>query len=198
MDFGQNFGTSREFLIALQSFAKAQSSQRPHQKFSLGSELMFQKTIEMRVNGMDYTILAYTHWTLLQLLRDHLGLTGTKEGCGNGECGACSVIFNGKIVRSCLILACEADKSEILTIEGLGKGKDLDLIQKAFIEAGAVQCGFCSPGFIMAAKALLMSHPNPTKKQISQAFSGHLCRCTGYETVFQAVEIALNLYKQSS
>ncbi|MCD6309790.1 MAG: (2Fe-2S)-binding protein [Candidatus Eremiobacteraeota bacterium] len=132
-----------------------------------------------------------SHLTLLRFLRENLGLTGTKEGCGNGECGACTVIVDGKPVRSCLVLAVEINGKKILTIEGLAKNGKLHPIQQAFIDANAIQCGFCTPGFIMATYSLLKRHPEPTEQQIRQALSGHLCRCTGYEAIFEAVKMAV-------
>lgn len=149
-----------------------------------------KKTLEFTLNNMKYKRDVEMHWTLLRFIRDSLGLTGTKEGCGNGECGACVVLLNGKPVRSCLVLACEIDGAHILTIESLSHGRELHVIQQAFLEAGAVQCGFCTSGFLMATKALLSHNSNPSKNDIATAFSGHLCRCTGYETLFQAVELA--------
>lgn len=150
-----------------------------------------QRTIEFTLNGMKYRREVHMHWTLLRFLRDSMGLTGAKEGCGNGECGACAVLLDKKPVRSCLVLACEIDGVDIVTIEGLGKGKELDLIQEAFVESGAIQCGFCTSGFVLATKALLLASPVPRREDVIRAFSGHLCRCTGYETLFQAVNLAV-------
>lgn len=127
---------------------------------------------------------------LLDFLRDELGLTGTKEGCGEGECGACTVIIDGKAVNSCLILLPEIDGSEITTIEGLSKNGELDPIQKAFIDEGAVQCGFCTPGMIMSTKALLDRKVNPSDEEIMEAIEGNLCRCTGYYKILQAIRTA--------
>ncbi|HDP79186.1 MAG TPA: (2Fe-2S)-binding protein [Mesotoga infera] len=127
---------------------------------------------------------------LLDFLRDELGLTGTKEGCGEGECGACTVIIDGKAVNSCLVLLPEIDGSEITTIEGLSKNGELDPIQKAFIEEGAVQCGFCTPGMIMSTKALLDRKVNPSDEEIMEAIEGNLCRCTGYYKILQAIRTA--------
>lgn len=144
-------------------------------------------TINLRVNGEEVTTEVESHRTLLEFLRDQLHLMGVKEGCGDGECGACTVLVNGEPVRSCLILAVEAHSAEILTIEGLVEGEKLDPLQQAFIDQGAVQCGFCTPGLIMGAKALLDRHSHPTEEQIREAIGGHLCRCTGYETILQAI-----------
>jgi carbon-monoxide dehydrogenase small subunit len=126
------------------------------------------------------------------LIRDDLHLTGTKEGCGKGECGACTVIMNGELVASCLVLAPQADGAVITTIEGIGNGGHLDLIQEAFIETGAVQCGFCTPGMILAAKKLLEENPHPDEEEIKRGISGNLCRCTGYQKIFDAIKLAAN------
>ena len=155
-------------------------------------------TINFLLNGKKYTKEVEMHWTLLRFLRDVMGLTGTKEGCGKGECGTCTVLLNGKAVRSCLVLACEVDGGEIITIEGLNSRESLDIIQQAFLEAGAVQCGFCTPGLIMAIKGIMMETPKPTKDMIIKALSGHLCRCTGYESILQAVELIVNRSKSIS
>jgi aerobic-type carbon monoxide dehydrogenase small subunit (CoxS/CutS family) len=146
--------------------------------------------IDLTVNGEEVTAQVASQQTLLEFLRDELNLTGTKEGCGDGECGACTVILNGQPVRSCLLLAVEADGAVVETIEGLADGAHLHPVQKAFVEAGAIQCGFCTPGLVLAVKALLDRHPHPTEEQIQEALGGHLCRCTGYETIFKAVHAA--------
>ena len=124
---------------------------------------------------------------LLDLIRNDLDLTGTKEGCAGGECGACTVIVDGKAINSCLMLAVEADGKEILTIEGLAEGAVLDPLQESFVEHGALQCGFCIPGMIMSAKALLKRNPHPSEKEVREAISGNLCRCTGYEKIIKAI-----------
>jgi carbon-monoxide dehydrogenase small subunit len=144
--------------------------------------------ITVRVNGVPYSDRVPVHLTLLQFLRERLFLTGTKEGCGIGECGACTIIMDGKAVASCLILACEADGADIRTIEGEAKGGELSELQKAFIEYGAIQCGFCTPGMIMSAQNLLDRNPNPSREEIVEAIAGNLCRCTGYEPIIKAVE----------
>lgn len=146
--------------------------------------------IEFTVNGEKRTEVVTPSMRLLDLLRDDLGLTGAKEGCGQGECGACSVIMDGKLVVSCLILAAQADGSDIITVEGVKKGNDLHKIQKSFIEAGAVQCGFCTPGMIMATKNLLDKNPDPSSEEIKRALSGNICRCTGYAKIFDAVKMS--------
>jgi len=143
--------------------------------------------VSVTVNGEPYEVLVDSRTSLLQLLREYLGLTGTKEGCSEGECGACSVLLNGLLVDSCLILALEAKGGQVETIEGLAKDGELHPVQKAFIESGGVQCGFCTPGMIMASKALLDKVPKPTEDQIRQALSGNLCRCTGYVKIVDAV-----------
>lgn len=148
---------------------------------------MAKQVVSVTVNGEPYEVLVEPRTTLLQLLREHLGLTGTKEGCSEGECGACSVILNGRLVDSCLIFALEAKGSQVETIEGLAKDGELHPLQKAFIQCGGVQCGFCTPGMIMASKALLDTVPNPTEDQIRQALGGNLCRCTGYAKIIDAV-----------
>lgn len=135
---------------------------------------------------------------LLDLLRQVLGMTGTKEGCGEGECGACTVIMDGKAVNSCLVLAAQADASEILTIEGLADGQELHPIQRAYIEAGAVQCGICTPGFIMATYALLQAAPDPTDEDILEGLEGNLCRCTGYAKIIDAVKLAARWMKENA
>jgi 4-hydroxybenzoyl-CoA reductase gamma subunit len=127
---------------------------------------------------------------LVDLLRAHLGLTGTKIGCGHGECGACTVLLDGEPVNSCLVFAAQCDGREVTTIEGISANGELDRIQRAFIETGAVQCGFCTPGMIMSAAALLATNPRPSREEIEEALSGNLCRCTGYVKIVDAVELA--------
>ncbi|MCD4785586.1 MAG: (2Fe-2S)-binding protein [Candidatus Eremiobacteraeota bacterium] len=144
--------------------------------------------INLTVNGHPVEKWIKSSTTLLDFLRNKLDLTGIKEGCGVGECGACTVIMNGKTVRSCLVLAVEADGAEITTIEGIAKDGELSNIQKAFVEKGAVQCGFCIPGFVTAGENLLQRKENPTREEIIEAFSGHLCRCTGYVQIMEAME----------
>lgn len=128
--------------------------------------------------------------TLARFLREGLGLFGTKEGCGVGDCGACTVIMDGQPVNSCLVLAVEANGSAIVTIEGIGEGGKLHPVQEAFIEAGAIQCGFCTPGMVLVAVNLLENNPSPTENEVRQALSGNLCRCTGYQKIVEAVERA--------
>jgi len=143
--------------------------------------------ITLNVNGEDYEVDVQPHWTLLHVLRNELGLTGAKLGCGNGECGACTVIMDGKAVPSCLVPAARAEGSEITTIEGLRDGGVLHPLQEAFIEHGAVQCGFCSPGMILTAKSLLDVNPRPTEEEVREALLSNLCRCTGYTKIVEAV-----------
>ena len=144
-------------------------------------------TINLTVNGESYEMFVDPFKTLLDVIRNDLGLIGTKEGCSTGDCGACTIIMNGKPVNSCLILAPEADGSEIITIEGLADGDKLHPIQEAFIKHGAVQCGFCIPGMILSTKALLDENPNPSEEQIRDYIAGNLCRCTGYQKIVEAI-----------
>lgn len=146
--------------------------------------------ITLRINGRSCTLSVPAKTTLLEALRDHLGLVGVKEGCGKGECGACTVLVDGKAVNSCLMLAAQAEGKEILTIEGLSQGGPTPL-QRAFVEEGAVQCGYCTPGMIMSCEALLRENPNPSEEEIKEAISGNLCRCTGYIKILRAVKKAL-------
>ncbi|MBN2563306.1 MAG: (2Fe-2S)-binding protein [Phycisphaerae bacterium] len=139
------------------------------------------------VNGESVALHVSPFVTLLDVLRNELELTGTKYGCGEGECGACSVILNGKVVNSCLVLALECEGSEVLTIEGLAEGGQLHRIQQAFVDHGAIQCGFCTPGMIMATHALLDGNPSPTEDEIKRGLEGNLCRCTGYRKIIDAV-----------
>ena len=145
------------------------------------------KQIKMIVNGQEREVKVEPRQTLLDALREDLGLTGTKEGCGNGNCGSCTVLFNGKPVSSCLVLAVEAEGQEITTIEGLSQGDKLHPIQQAFIDEGAIQCGFCTPGMVLTTKAFLDTNPHPTEFQVRQAISGNLCRCTGYDKIVRAI-----------
>ncbi len=147
--------------------------------------------IGFNLNGELVEVEIESHLTLLQLLRDKLGLTGTKEGCGMGECGACTVLVDGKTVNSCILPVLEVDGKSVTTIEGLTDAQgNLHPIQKAFIEYGAVQCGFCSPGMVLSAKALLDENPKPTDEEIRHGIAGNLCRCTGYLQIVQAIKAA--------
>jgi len=147
-----------------------------------------RKKIEITVNGQSYRLEVEPRTTLLDVIRYGLGLTGTKAGCEKGECGTCTVIMDNRPVNSCLVLAVEADGSEILTIEGLATGEKLHSLQKSFVEMGAIQCGFCTPGMILVAKALLDKNPKPTEGEIRQAIAGNLCRCTGYDKIVKAIQ----------
>jgi aerobic carbon-monoxide dehydrogenase small subunit len=156
-----------------------------------------RKEISFEVNGAKVTVLASAHERLVDVLRGPLGLTGTKEGCGAGECGACTVIVDGRTVNSCLYPAYEIEGRDVLTIEGLGAGNVLGPIQRAFVDAGAVQCGFCTPGMIMSTKALLDASPDPSDEEIRAALVGNLCRCTGYVQIVEAVRRAAGVLKEA-
>jgi carbon-monoxide dehydrogenase small subunit len=151
--------------------------------------------IQIRVNEEEYDLLVHPNRTLLDLLRYDLGLTGTKEGCDEGDCGACTVIVNAKVVTSCLVLAVEIDGANIMTIEGMQNGDELHPIQQAFVDSGAVQCGFCTPGMILTTKALLDEIPDPSEDEIKHYLEGNLCRCTGYTKILDAVNIAIKHMK---
>lgn len=146
-----------------------------------------KKEIKLQINGEEFELRVEPWRTLLDVLRNELGLTGTKEGCGQGDCGACTVLVNGKAVNSCLFLIAEAEGSQVTTIEGLSQGQKLHPIQESFIKYGAVQCGFCTPGMILMAKSLLDENPQPTLEDIKKAMAGNLCRCTGYQNILQAI-----------
>ncbi len=146
--------------------------------------------VETTINGEAVEFLCEPRQSLLECLRDIVGLTGTKEGCNDGNCGACTVMFDGRIVTSCLVLGVEADGSEITTIEGVAEGSALHEIQKAFLEGAALQCGVCTPGFIVAAKALLDQEPNPSEERIRLWLANNLCRCTGYDKIIRSVQDA--------
>lgn len=146
--------------------------------------------IRLQVNGVEHDLDISPQERLLDVLRDRLGLLGTKEGCGSGDCGACTVLMNGRPVTSCMVLAATVDGAEILTIEGLETNGELHPIQQAFIDEGAVQCGFCTPGMIISALALLQENPDPSDDDIRRAIAGNLCRCTGYARIFAAIRVA--------
>jgi len=148
------------------------------------------KQIRLMVNGESHELSVPPWRTLLEVIREDLGLTGTKEGCSLGECGACTVIMDGRAVNSCLVLAAEADGKQIVTIEGLADGDKLHPIQQAFVEHGGLQCGFCTPGMIMSAKALLDETPTPTEEEIRRGIAGNLCRCTGYTKIIESIKAA--------
>ena len=149
-----------------------------------------KQLIELSVNGEAYELAVEPQTTLLEVLRDYLGLTGTKEACGTGECGSCTVLIEGKPILSCLALAVDYPNKEITTIEGLSQGEKLTPVQQAFVDCGAVQCGFCTPGMILSASALLKKTPSPSEEEIRKALEGHLCRCTGYNKIVEAVNTA--------
>jgi len=140
------------------------------------------------LNNKEVEAIVPDNLLLADMIREHFGLTGTKIGCGMGECGACTILFDGKPVNSCLILACQANGHEITTIEGISSDGNLSALQKAFVDEGAVQCGFCTPGLVISATALLMDNPVPNEEEIRTAISGNLCRCTGYQSVVTAIQ----------
>lgn len=145
------------------------------------------QTIEMTVNGGVVKAKVSSHMRLLDFLREELDLTGAKEGCGKGECGACTILVDGEPVNSCLMLAVEANGREVLTVEGLNEGDLLDPIQQSIVDNSALQCGYCTPGIVMSAKGLLLRNPSPTRDEVVEAVSGNLCRCTGYARVIDAI-----------
>lgn len=150
-----------------------------------------KKVISFVLNGNQMELEVESHWTLLYFLREHLELTGTKSGCENGECGACTVIVDGKAVTSCIFPVMEVDGRDVLTIEGLlGEENELHTLQQSFLENAGVQCGFCTPGMIMSAKALLEENPRPTKEEIRHAIAGNICRCTGYVQIVESIKKA--------
>ncbi|HDZ10745.1 MAG TPA: (2Fe-2S)-binding protein [Bacteroidetes bacterium] len=147
--------------------------------------------LKFTVNGKKVQLRVPGAKRLLDILREDLGFLSVKEGCSKGECGVCSVIFNGRVINACLMLACQADGSEITTLEGLSKNGKMDLLQEAFVETGAIQCGFCTPGLVVASRALLNKNPDPTEEDIRDGLSGNLCRCTGYTKIVAAVKAAI-------
>ncbi len=154
--------------------------------------------VSTTVNGQQEEALCEVHQSLLDLLRDELGLTGTKEGCGTGDCGACTVLLDGRLVCSCLVLGVEAEGKEVTTIEGIAEPDGLHVVQQKFLEHAALQCGICTPGFIVAAKALLDQNPDPDETTIRYWLAGNLCRCTGYDKIVRAVQDAAQELAQSS
>jgi aerobic carbon-monoxide dehydrogenase small subunit len=146
--------------------------------------------VQATINGEESEFLCEPRQSLLEVLRETLGLTGTKEGCNDGNCGACSVIMDGRLVNACLVLATEADGAEITTIEGLASNGELHPMQEAFREHHGLQCGFCTPGMVMAAVSLVQEHPNPTEEEVRKGLEGNLCRCTGYHNIVKAVMAA--------
>jgi len=153
-----------------------------------------KRTMKFIVNGHPVEVDVYPHWNLLRVLREELELTGAKQGCGEGECGACTVLVNGAPVNSCIYPILEAEEKEVLTIEGLmAQGGELHPIQQAFLDKAGVQCGFCTPGMIMSAKALLDANPKPTEAEIRHAIAGNMCRCTGYVQIVESVMLAADI-----
>jgi len=148
---------------------------------------MAKQHVTATLNGNDVEFLCETHQTLLEVLRDELHLTGTKEGCGSGDCGACSVTVDGRLICSCLMLGVEAQGKSIQTIEGMAAGENLHVLQRKFLEHAALQCGICTPGFLIAARSLLERNPDPTEEQVRYWLAGNLCRCTGYHKIVEAV-----------
>lgn len=151
---------------------------------------MVKERIHLYVNGEEVYVEVAPNKTLLWLLREELELTGTKEGCGAGECGACTVILNGKAVNSCMVMALEAAEGQVMTIEGESKDGKLSKLQESFIDHNGLQCGFCTPGMVMSARALLNEKPHPNREEIKEAMQGNLCRCTGYESIIESIEAA--------
>jgi len=155
-----------------------------------------KRELRITINGDEHHLLVDTRRTLLEVIRDEIGLTGTKNGCAQGECGACTVLLDGEPVSSCLTLAHEADGCEVVTIEGLAQGGKLHPVQEAFIAQGAIQCGFCTPGMILSTVALLERNPAPTREEVLAGLRGNLCRCTGYVKILDAVEAAQCLLEE--
>ena len=151
-----------------------------------------KRIITLNVNGEEFDVLAEVHKTLLEVLREDLGLTGTKRGCDVGTCGACTVLMEGKPYLSCLTLAVDVRGKKIVTIEGLAQDRETHPLQKAFVEKGAIQCGFCTPGMILTAKAFLDENPHPSEEEVKKAISGNLCRCTGYIKIIEAILSAVD------
>jgi carbon-monoxide dehydrogenase small subunit len=157
--------------------------------------LIMKTLIEFTLNGEVVECLVDNQRTLLKMIREDFDLTGAKEGCGAGECGACTIIVNGKALNACLVLAVEADGTEITTIEGLVVDGELDPLQVSFIDNAALQCGYCTPGMIMTAKAMLEENPHPTENEIKEGISGNLCRCTGYKKIIEAIQVVADQNK---
>jgi len=154
--------------------------------------------ITLTVNDERYEVAVEPRWTLLEMVREELRLTGAKEGCGTGDCGACSMIVDGRPITSCLMLAAQADGRDVVTVEGLATNGQLHPVQQAFIDTGGVQCGFCTPGMIMAAKSLLDRNSSPTLEEVREGLAGNLCRCTGYTKIYEAVMRAARKAKQNA
>ena len=148
---------------------------------------MSKQLITLNVNGERSEVAVEPSWTLLETVREQLRLTGNKEGCGTGDCGACSMIVDGRLITSCLMLAVQADGRQVTTVEGISTNGDLDPVQRAFVDKGGVQCGYCTPGMVVAARALLDANPNPTLEDVREGLAGNLCRCTGYAKIYESV-----------
>lgn len=153
---------------------------------------MEKQLLHITVNGEDHQIYVKPKKLLVEVLRDELGLTGTKKGCNTGACGSCTVLLNDAAVKSCSLLAVQADGADVITVEGLADGAKLSLLQRAFLDHGAYQCGFCTPGMLMSATALLNENPNPTKEEIKEGIHGNICRCTGYNSIIRAITAVAN------
>jgi glyceraldehyde dehydrogenase small subunit len=151
-----------------------------------------KRELRLVVNGQPYELYVKPKTLLVEVLRDRLGFTGTKRGCNSGSCGACTVVLNGMAVKSCSILALQADGGEVLTVEGLARGSELHPLQEAFLDYGAFQCGFCTAGMLMSAQSLLEENPEPTREQIREGIHGNICRCTGYNSIIRAVSAVVN------
>jgi carbon-monoxide dehydrogenase small subunit len=160
--------------------------------------IMSTHKITVKINGGLEQVEVPSNMTLLSMLREKLAMTGTKNGCAAGECGACTILMNGEPVNSCMVLAAEADGAELVTVEGLAHEGELDIIQKTIINKGGVQCGFCTPGVLISAKALLGRNPNPSENEIREALVGNLCRCTGYVRIIEAVQAAAEQQKEAA
>ena len=156
-----------------------------------------KRVVQITVNGVERTILVEPYYSLLDMLRDELHLTGTKKGCDEGDCGACTVLLNGQPVTSCLVLAHSAHDAEVTTVEGLASGGELNPVQRSFAENGGLQCGYCTPGLIMATVGLLNRNPDPTEEEVKFGLGGNLCRCTGYSKVIDAVRAAVESSKET-
>ena len=154
-----------------------------------------ERIVRLNINDEIYEVIVRPRESLLDVLRNKLGLTGTKIGCNEGDCGACTVIMNGRIVNACLVFAVEAEGQEIMTIEGLAKGPELHPLQQAFIRYGGFQCGYCTPGMLLSAKALIDENPDPTEEEIRRGISGNLCRCTGYTKIVESIKEAAQVMK---
>ena len=157
-----------------------------------------KKELKFKVNGQPYDIYVKPKTLLVEVLRDHLGLTGTKRGCISSSCGACTVMLNGMSVKSCSVLALQANGTEVVTVEGLAKGNELSPLQRAFLDHGSYQCGFCTPGMLMSSTALLTENPKPTKEEIKGGIDGNICRCTGYNSIIRAITaVVKDEYKEA-